>query len=675
MYVPSRGRDPRAAGSRLSHGTRRPLGPPFSPVFTTTPMAKPFCGRGFPYGNPQTPVPDIPSATKPSKPETNHAMGLLGQPTAPKHILKPGEDTFDPLEWTSAFDLPSAVSPDHSPEPVPIKPKPVAYTTVGSVVNPNVVPQFTAPNRIQREGANRRPLHQLLGPPRQYEPLTQPRTQPAQPLPSLNMASSMLYTQQIARSPNRVTPSSSSTASTTCRSPLLTISNMPGPLAKHEELALMRNLLLHELQDSSANATDSTGSPTVSKKHTSSVTLPTRGIYTVKELIDEHNRSNSVPSSVQGLEKMQTLQRLAKFDNPMQELARTRLAEFSLLKSQSGSTSPSCSFQEMLPQNQIGLSKMSTTTSNAGELDLGYRFPPPGLGLPSTSRSGSSRAHSTAPSARPGYPEPLTAGPPGQRQFPSQPYASHGELWGLEYGSQPNNSYADGTTVSPWGNGNGYSYHPPAQPAFFQAHSGHVNSKIVDTLDPAAAAKYYPQGFPADMTGYYQPMSEETARFMEGGPTSLLPKAVKDARRDAATENLIFEGGRRYGQMGADDYYTELLDLKSYNDVKKENPFGAIGPPKKKQFPTVETKPITDEEIKKKPVSELIGPILESSWGTLASYRSTDCPGSYNQLSKFTTSPDCHIDAEEEGNKSYFGEDWGKPVKKSAVDASAGWDE
>lgn len=170
-------------------------------------------------------------------------------------------------------------------------------------------------------------------------------------------------------------------------------------------------------------------------------------------------------------------------------------------------------------------------------------------------------------------------------------------------------------------------------------------------------------------------MPEDITRRMEDGPAALLPKAVQNTRRDAATNSLISEGQRRYAQMSAEDYYTELLDLKSYNDIKKENPFGVIGPPKKKQLMEVVSKPLTLEEVNKKPIRELIAPILESSWGTLASYRSMDCPGSYNDLSKFITSPDYHIDAEEEGNQSFFGEDWGKPIKRSAVEASAGWDE
>lgn len=213
------------------------------------------------------------------------------------------------------------------------------------------------------------------------------------------------------------------------------------------------------------------------------------------------------------------------------------------------------------------------------------------------------------------------------------------------------------------------------QAEFFKAHTGHANSKLVDTLDPTAAAKYYTSGFPTDMTGYYQPLSEENARHMKEGPAHLLPKAVKDACRDARTTELLSEGHRRYNQMNADDYFAELIALKAYDDIKKQNPYGAIGPPKKKILLPVETKPITEEEMKEKSIPELIAPALESCWGSLASYRSVNCPGSYNDLNKTATCADFLIDAEEEGNKSYFGEDWGKPLKKSAVDASADWDE
>jgi len=61
-------------------------------------------------------------------------------------------DEFDSMDWDPAMSF----GMDDSPEPVVAQPKKVEYTTVGSLVNSNNIPQLTAPNRIQREGAGRR---------------------------------------------------------------------------------------------------------------------------------------------------------------------------------------------------------------------------------------------------------------------------------------------------------------------------------------------------------------------------------------------------------------------------------------------------------------------------------------------------------------------------------------
>lgn len=107
-----------------------------------------------------------------------------------------GHDAFDSIDWDP--DLPTASGAD-SPEPVTIKPQPVTYTTVGSLVDPNAKPHFAAPNRIQREGASRQPLMTAMQR-AQYDSFYQPRNPP--PTPSaLSMSNSMAYTQQIAKSP------------------------------------------------------------------------------------------------------------------------------------------------------------------------------------------------------------------------------------------------------------------------------------------------------------------------------------------------------------------------------------------------------------------------------------------------------------------------------------------
>jgi hypothetical protein len=152
---------------------------------------------------------------------------------------------------------------------------------------------------------------------------------------------------------------------------------------------------------------------------------------------------------------------------------------------------------------------------------------------------------------------------------------------------------------------------------------------------------------------------------MVEGPSKLLPKEARDARREEATTTWYFNGQRRYNLMTPDDYMKELEVAKDYYEEKQTNPFGAIGPPKKKILPPVEPKPLSEEEIKKKPITELVPPALESSWGALAGYSANNVPGSNSDLSRLMNPPDWQIDPENEGNKSYFGEDWGKPPKGS----------
>lgn len=61
----------------------------------------------------------------------------------------------------------------------------------GSLIDPNAVTQIAAPNRIQREGASRRPFTSAPVRPGPYY---------RGPMPSLNNSNSMLYAQQFSHS-------------------------------------------------------------------------------------------------------------------------------------------------------------------------------------------------------------------------------------------------------------------------------------------------------------------------------------------------------------------------------------------------------------------------------------------------------------------------------------------
>lgn len=616
---------------------------------------------------PQTPYPSVPYSTKPSKIETDQAMAHLGQTNPPSHLRKPGEDAFDSLEWDS--DLPPVPAPDNSPESVAAKPQPVAYTTVGSLVNPNIVPQFSAPHRIQREGANRRPLLSLLGNSRQFDTMLPPRGPP----PPLSMANSMHYAQQIARSPVHLDTPPPTTSS---RSPQVTTS--AENLATGEEAVSLRRLS-REPQERSGNVMVDPSSQSTTEKHSSIMAAPSPQLSGVQEQVEEeaHVRSNSASGIVQGPGKAQALQHLTKFTNPEQDRARNRLAEFSVNKSQTtGKTvgNPTgWTAREMLPRSQVGISKtLSAPDNGKGELNQSYKFPPPGL--PTMTQANSFTTGYSTPfsqetfaSARPGYPEPLTAGPPGGQRHYNQPSSlpstNYQELWSTGHAPQPYNPFGNAAAGSPWANQS--IYQRVTQPELVPVHLGNANTKIVDTIDPNSASKYYPAGWPSDMNGNYnyQPLSEENARHMEEGPIHLLPKEVKDARRAAETTKWWSTGQQRYG-LKADDFTKELED-------KKKNPFGAIGPPKKKTLPPVELKPVTVEEVKKKPISELVAPALDNSFGVLLGYGASDLPGTNGDLSRLAQSSERYIDTDAEGSKTLFGEDWGPPAKGSA---NTSWD-
>lgn len=129
------------------------------------------------------------SDTQSTKDRTEAAMSQITRALG----VNGGEDAFDSLDWDP--DLPYS-APDQSPEPIVAIPKPVTYTTVGSRVDPDAVQQISAPNRIQREGAGRRPLMSMMQARSHYDYF-----QPRGPAPPLSMQNSMQYTQQLASNP------------------------------------------------------------------------------------------------------------------------------------------------------------------------------------------------------------------------------------------------------------------------------------------------------------------------------------------------------------------------------------------------------------------------------------------------------------------------------------------
>jgi hypothetical protein len=325
----------------------------------------------------------------------------------------------------------------------------------------------------------------------------------------------------------------------------------------------------------------------------------------------------------------------------------------------------------------------------------------------------------SAPSAPPGYPQPLTAGPPGQRHYSGgSSHASSGytaDQWGgNQYSSMHDNYNAQAeasswagasmhgnansqANASSWGNphGNdgqasGFSYDPNKfdlskidlrkvpfnPPAVLATMDGDAwNAPIHDTLTHEQSGKYYSMGAPTDITKEYQPLSEETKIKMESVAASTpedfaeMRKKVEDLKT-GSTNSMFYIGQQEFHEKQYEDVLSEMWEdaHNPYARGKKPtppNPFGPIGQgrPSKKTNPPepAVTKKYTVEEWNKKPIGECCKPILNAALINMLRY-SQKGPDSWAARSGWVQSPSEHIDPTPEGNRSVYGEDWGKPA-------------
>lgn len=592
----------------------------------------------------------------------------------------PGQDAFDSITWDP--DLPPGwSSADKSPERLALKPKPVvAYTTVGSVVNPNNVPQFSAPNRIQREGAGRRPLMSMTN--RQYENLFQNHGKPPSPLGMQSpMQSSMQYTQHLQLIPptyEELRPRS--TAPTNQLPP--TTSQLTDQekqvLAKLDEAIL--KIPLNARKTVSATSSVSGSTPA----------------FRPRILLNDEDvkRAYGVQGQRQGLEKMQTLQRLARFENPMREHALSRLSEFSV------------SAQAVTKANAVPgaletiLRGHSTEGTNRGELNTSFQFPPPGLTSTVNPLYGaySSSTYNSAPPSRPsGYPQPLTAGPPGQRQA-NQPFfnARNSAMNAAEAGNatlsrQPSGFTSYGTpdfqatvgssSVTPemytampaevyppsrfardWRPNNdsfrqipwpyttqqqqlketGPIIVPSVEPLSLGPHT-----LLIDTIPNEMMAKYYPNG-PPEGLGYYRAPAAKVEMSFRAVENELLPdhdgRGYSKEKRKIELDEFFFAGQKRYFMTGED----HIIELEH----REAN--AGTAPLPKPQIPP----PLTPEEVEKMAIAKAVKPLIDGSFGTLLAFAETS-DRSRTKWSGWSTAKPELIDDSVEGNKSCFGEDWG----------------
>ena len=566
-----------------------------------------------------------------------------------------GGDAFDSLEWDP--ELPSATAPDASPEPVTINPQPV-YTTVGSVVNPSLQPQFVAPNRIQREGSLRRPLMPMSA--RQYEAFS-----PRGPPPSLTIANSMQYTQQLMKSSARFPyspPPRSARSSISARS-----FQQPGADMESE---LMRRL------------TEMVGMvPSQSPLSPTSIAFSDRDNLAVKSCEEEHSRrreedtlsqTSSMPSSLQGNGTMLSMQTLSNYNNPVQRAARNRHSEFStvrfpdiedpketLTRIENEYRARKLSLEGMLRQKNEAEEKNEV---QAGSV-LG-RQPPPGLSTITQANPlyGAGSLPSSQSTLRPGVPQPLTAGPPGQRSshhVAKKLVAGRQNLRPLDTrGTSHLSAFGHPTPISPWS----------AQPSDVSVPASHnpydINfedyTKIIDTLPIDEVQAYYPTKLPNGMTGQYRPLSYAVQQQMDAASNEPLSEQEQRLARADDLERSFYSGQRSYG-MTVDDHIKALQVKESY----QAQDFGSIGSHLGDNTrPNIEKKPLSKENIATMSTAQAAKPLIDAAFGTILAYADNKS-SSRRLLSQFSKSPAWMIDDTEEGRKSFLG---GGLVSGNAVD-------
>lgn len=633
------------------------------------------------------------SDTQSTRDRTEAAMSQITRSFSEESAVN-GADAFDSLNWDS--DMAMAPAPDQSPEPVTSHPKPITYTTVGSRVDPDAVHQFTAPNRIQREGPGRRSLMTLMQT-RQHHDYYQTRST----APSVNIQSTIQYGQHASQTSGPFGYSHTAT-------PASARSSRSGQLSHTIQLTEQEKQRLGRREGSGApqmfsgNIVGSPNAPTHSSKfsnttHFSDPGNPGQAAFNFDQPQEEDvSRFNSLQGHIHGLEKMQTLQRLAKFENPMQHLARSRLSEFSAAKSQSVGLSPNnpTAALEALLRGKSASATTSTTglpksPPKPGELNLGYQFPSPRFNSSATLQTNplyGAYSASTQPSQdyrpthRSTYPQPLTAGPPGHRQYhgSGKPGTSYLEQLLL------NDVQASAVSTSEVIRSDPYSA-TAAQSRYFtstqstvpleqiftsQQNISQVDSlrlteyaardwtRAKDTLSVAQSSKYYPRGFPGDRSAEYVPVTYYNQRVMGQIPHDpiMLSEDERNAKKVSDLDEWFYSGQRRWGSTII-EHITELEEVRKR---QSRCPYGPIGPPPKVNKDTT----CTMEELYKMTPDLIAAPLLSAAFASLLAY-AQDGPTSRKRLSNMAPSDEFFIDSSEKGNESFYGEDWGAPPKKT----------
>lgn len=537
------------------------------------------------------------------------------------------DDVFDAEEWDEDFLGPVNNSPELATEP-----QRVTYTTVGSVAKTNTVQTFSPPVRIQREGANRRmPI-----------------------LPTMRAADNFYARQQSMGGPGFAMP------------PLNSYMGQHNQQLQQQQMASQSDINMSLLESLNLNLTDQeqevlgnfNQSPTVMRSGNiqSPPRAPPMGSFMVENQPaaqpfakeESYSQTSSLTGSagLAGLNKMQTLQRLAQFENPAQGFAKERLAEFKAVKmQQQNENDPGLCAQT----SRVDFNDMQRRTSAGAMSQYRSENDNPFSSGRRPSYDGPYQNSHYRGSVPPGCPQPLTAGPPGQRQ---NTVAVNRLNW-VNDQSNIHNAHPDlpyvtrANTDAPWFKDGFVGYDTHRSDTFRSIPS--EDSYIRDTASAVDIQQYYPAGFPS---GFHM-RKTRTMNEVEKQKNLLPEDEFKAIEKDLIAEmknNQWYGHLRRFG-MTVEDH------LNDFEVKEKPHQPGPI------QRPTAEflaaRKAFLTSNVEEMALPDITEPLVAAAFRTLLAYSDNVVrPENRKLMSKFEPSPPWQLDNTAEGRKSVMNDDW-----------------
>ncbi|KFZ00803.1 hypothetical protein V501_10452 [Pseudogymnoascus sp. VKM F-4519 (FW-2642)] len=637
-----------------------------------------------------------------------------------EHIMARIDDVFDVEEWDP--DLPTGGS-NNSPEQLTAEPQKATYTTVGSVAKTDAVPTFSPPIRIQREGSGRRlTVPTPRGTDNYYNRNQQPGNNSTPNYgPPTNVKNPRFSQQQYAPPP-----------------PL----NIAG-LENMYLSDLEKEVLFNTMNASAAGPPQNEQQQAISAPDVSLNNAPS-GNFSVQKMLQEEASGPSThltgSSTFAGLNKMQTLQRLAQFENPAQVFAKGRLAEFKAEKMKqqmsemaASSVKGASQAQSFEHGNKTGMHQFGETGSDPYKnaiVSYGSQYSGPENGNPlqpgynSFGREYPMNGYSSKPQllAPPGYPQPLTAGPPRQgqnsvafnrlawtsgssqlpdtpQQFQSPPVEKQHSPWNnqrppveKQYSPWNNQSPQVEKQYSPWN-----TQSTPAEKQYSpwntQAPQAEKQYSPWNNQPQPAEKQYSPwsnangsfnqQSRPFSSTGQNHIRDtlslEEMSKyypngfgpnFHYNGDREELDEDTKLSLLGLANESLEAKQRRKAEKLD-EWFYNGLsrLNMTTTDHIQELDSRDKGILPSAPRANMANREVLSVKEIRNKTDSECAAPLLDNLFGTLVAY-SDDVAQPTNRriMSKFIQSPAWALDTSEEGKKSIFGDDWVAPPKRLGRD-------